>query len=127
MRVFAATFNTETNTFSPFLTGMQNFEQSLLVRGGAVGDDPASDALAQVRWKEMSKARGWDFVDSLFASSQPSGYILRWVYEKLRDEILADLQAAMPVDMVLLNLHGAMAAQGYDDCEGDLASRVRAI
>ena len=106
---------------------MRGFEETLLVRGGLVGDDPASDALAQVRWKQMSKARGWDFVDSIFASSQPSGYILRWVYEKLRDEILADLQAAMPVDMVLLNLHGAMAAQGYDDCEGDLASRVRAI
>ena len=37
MRVFAATFMTETNTFSPFLTGMQNFEESHLVRGGLVG------------------------------------------------------------------------------------------
>ena len=36
MRVFAATFMTETNTFSPFLTGMQNFESSHLVRGGLI-------------------------------------------------------------------------------------------
>jgi microcystin degradation protein MlrC len=41
--------------------------------------------------------------------------------------LLADLQAAMPVDIVLLGLHGAMVADGYDDCEGDLLARVRAI
>ena len=33
----------------------------------------------------------------------------------------------MPVDGVLLGLHGAMVAEGYDDCEGDLIERVRAI
>ena len=29
--------------------------------------------------------------------------------------------------MVVLGLHGAMVADGYDDCEGDLLARVRAI
>ncbi len=37
------------------------------------------------------------------------------------------LRAAMPVDGVLLGLHGAMIAHGYDDCEGDLIARVREI
>ena len=127
MRVFAATLMTETNTFSPFLTGMQNFEESHLVRGGVSDDDPASDALPQLQWKRMSHARGWEFVESICAFAQPAGTTLRWVYEQLRDEILADLAAAMPVDMVLLNQHGAMVAQGYDDCEGDLTARVREI
>ncbi len=45
----------------------------------------------------------------------------------MRDEILAELSAAMPVDGVLLGLHGAMIAYGYDDPEGDLIERVRAI
>ena len=45
----------------------------------------------------------------------------------MRDEILDQLRAAMPVDGVLLGLHGAMIAHGYDDCEGDLIERVRAI
>jgi microcystin degradation protein MlrC len=127
MRVFVATLMTETNTFSPFLTGMQNFEKSCLIRGGVVGDDPASDALVQLRWKEMSQARGWECVESICAFAQPAGITLRRVYEQLRDEILRDLRAAMPVDMVLLNQHGAMVAHGYDDCEGDLTARVREI
>lgn len=33
----------------------------------------------------------------------------------------------MPVDAVLLMLHGAQMAEGYEDCEGDLLERVRAI
>ncbi len=51
----------------------------------------------------------------------------RQAFEELRDEILDQLKAAMPVDAVVLGLHGAMIAQGYDDCEGDLLERVRAI
>jgi microcystin degradation protein MlrC len=61
------------------------------------------------------------------AAAQPSGITTRAAYETLRDELLADLKAALPVDMVLLGLHGAMVADGYDDCEGELLQRVRAI
>ena len=66
-------------------------------------------------------------VGSLGASAPPAGPTVRHVWEGFRDEILADLRRAMPVDAVLLNLHGAMVADGYDDCEGDLLARVRAI
>ena len=45
----------------------------------------------------------------------------------MRDEILGQLKAALPVDGVMLGLHGAMVADGYDDCEGDLLERVRAL
>ena len=31
----------------------------------------------------------------------------------------------MPVDMVLLQLHGAMIAEGYEDAEGDLRAGAR--
>ena len=127
MRVFTAGLLTETNTFSPFLTGMQNFAQSYLVRGGQHPNPGAVSALVPMRWRQMTEARGWTYIEGLSAFAQPAGYTLQPVYEALRDEILADLQAAMPVDMVLLNLHGAMVAHGYDNCEGDLTARVRAI
>ncbi|MBM7330800.1 M81 family metallopeptidase, partial [Agrobacterium sp. S2] len=48
-------------------------------------------------------------------------------YETLRDTILSELRAALPVDAVVLGLHGAMVAQGYDDPEGDFLSRMRAM
>ena len=49
------------------------------------------------------------------------------VYEELRDMLLDDLRAALPVDGVLLHLHGAMISERCDDCEGDILERVRQI
>ena len=127
MRVFVASIATETNTFSPFLTGFRNFEQSYLVRNGQHPDPGVVSALVPVRWRQMAEARGWEFVESLCTFAQPAGLTLRPVWESYRDEILADLRAAMPVELVLLDQHGAMVAQGYDDCEADLTARVREI
>ena len=45
----------------------------------------------------------------------------------MRDEILAQLRAAMPVDGVLLGLHGAMIAEATMTAEGDIIARVREI
>lgn len=127
MRVFTAALGTETNTFSPFVTGFQNFEQTLLVRHGEYGEKPPSFALSMIHWRQRAQERGWAVTESLCTFAKPAGITLRPVYESYRDEILADLRAAMPVDMVLMAMHGAMVAQGYDDCEGDLTARVREI
>jgi microcystin degradation protein MlrC len=64
-------------------------------------------------------------IEGLVAAAVPNGTVTRAAYEGLRDELLADLRSALPVDIVLLGLHGAMIADGYDDCEGDLLARVR--
>lgn len=127
MKLFTALLGTETNTFSPFLTGLQNFEQTYFVRNGAHSDPPASTGLPLIRWRDLGKAKGWDVAEGLACFAVPAGTTIRAVYEELREEVLADLRAAMPVDAVLLYMHGAMVAQGYDDCEGDLTERVRAI
>lgn len=127
MKLFTALLGTETNTFSPFLTGMQNFEQTYLVRNGKHGDNPESVAVPLLRWRELGQAQGWEVHEGLAAFAVPAGTTIRHVYETLRDEVLTELRAAMPVDAVLLYMHGAMVAQGYDDCEGDLTACVRQI
>ncbi len=77
-------------------------------------------------WRARTEALGGSVVESLLAGAEPSGTNLKNVYERFRQDILDDLAKAGPVDMVLLSLHGAMVAHGYDDCEGDLLSRIRA-
>ena len=126
MKAFIASLGTETNTFSPFLTGYRNFEETYLVRDGDHGDQPFIFAVPLIVWRRRATERGWSVAESLCTFAQPAGVTVRAVYESFRDEILADLERAMPVDMVLLSLHGAMVADGYDDCEGDLLARVRA-
>jgi microcystin degradation protein MlrC len=78
-------------------------------------------------WGRQANTRGYAFDFSLNAFAQPCGVTVKSAYECLRDEILSDLRAAMPVDIVLLDLHGAMVAQEYDDCEEDMIRRVRDV
>lgn len=128
MRVFTAGLITETNTFAPWPTGLQGFSEEGPFHGDVTtrGRDSEMGALA-AGWRDMCREHGFEFVESLFASAQPSGRAVQSVYENYRNEILADLKAKGPFDIVLLFLHGAMVAQDCDDCEGDIIARVREI
>ena len=126
MRLFIATLGTETNTFASFPTGIDDFK-ACMWNEGSVETLPTSpwSAPGQI-WLKRGHALGWEVVQSLFAFANPAGPTVRGDYESMRARILGDLAAAGPVDAVLLYLHGAMVADGYDDCEGDLVSRIRA-
>jgi microcystin degradation protein MlrC len=117
LRIFTATLVTETNTFSPIPTGWQGFNRSRA----------QSDVASMARWRELAERDGHTAIESIIAIAQPAGPTVRAVYESLRDELLDDLRAAQPVDVILLYLHGAMVAEGYDDCEADVLERCRAL
>ncbi|OED36481.1 hypothetical protein AB833_26805 [Chromatiales bacterium (ex Bugula neritina AB1)] len=127
MKIFTACLGTETNSFSPIPTGLELFERTMLVRGGDFGDRVSLFGLPLITWRERAKSCGWTVAEGLAAFATPAGDTTRAAYEALRDEILADLASAMPVDAVMLNLHGAMVADGYPDAEGDLLIRVREL
>ena len=127
MRVFSGGIATETNTFAPMPTGMATFQDRGYFPAGTHPDRMFYFGGPLWAARLRGKDRGWELVEGLVAGAQPSGITTRATYEALREELLADLRRALPVDMVLLGLHGAMVAEGYDDCEGDLLQRVRAI
>ncbi|VTU17873.1 hypothetical protein SRS16CHR_02118 [Variovorax sp. SRS16] len=127
MRVFSGSLATETNTFGPMPTGLASFKDRGYYPAGQHPDRMTMFSGPLWAARLRGKERGWTLIEGMVAGAQPSGTTTRQAYEMLRDELLADLRAALPVDMVLLGLHGAMVADGYDDCEGDLLQRVRAI
>jgi microcystin degradation protein MlrC len=127
LKFFIAHLATETNTFAAAPTGLGAFEEVGIFHGDASRREPAGAGAFLHFLRGLIEADGGEAVESLCTLAQPGGRTVRPVYEALRDEILADLRAALPVDAVQLLLHGAMAADGYDDCEGDLAARIREI
>lgn len=127
MRFFSAQISTETNTFSSSPTGWGGFEEFGLHRGDASIKASGGVGVLLRKLRDLTEADGHELVESVCVFAQPSGRTLRPVYEDLRDQLLADLRAAGKVDAVLLFLHGAMAAQGYDDCEGDILTCVRNV
>ena len=118
MKIFIAGLATETNTFAPLPTGRAAFRADYARRDGT-RKPPSLSNIGLKAWRDMAEADGHAVVESLSTFAQPGGITLRAVYEELRDALLEDLKAAMPVDAVLLFMHGAMVAEGYDDCEGD--------
>lgn len=125
MKLLIACLATETNTFSPMPTGRNAFEATLVTRHAT--QQPGNLFTAPLHeWRRMAEEKGWEVVESLSAAAQPAGTTVRAVYEGYRDEILADIKAHKP-DMLLMSMHGAMVADGYDDCEGDMMARARAL
>lgn len=125
--IFTACLGTETHTWAPLPTNTKAFETSYLVRNG---NHPAMvnmfGAPLQI-WRDRAETKGWQVTEGLCAFATPSGLTVKSTYETLRNEILDQLIAAMPVDGVMLSLHGAMVAHEYDDCEEDLVIEIRAI
>lgn len=128
MRLFAATIATETNTFSPLPTSLAAYQESVFLRPGEHPDETPLMCTAPL-WvaRRRAAADGFTLVEGSCFAASPAGTTNRADYEAMRDEVLAQLAAALPVDGVLLGLHGAMVAHGYDDVEGDIIERVRAL
>ena len=121
MKIHIAGIATETNTFALSPTGLAAWEVDR-------GEGRTADAQ---RWhqaaRRLAQRDGHEAHFGLLATAQPGGTTVQSAYETLRDELLQRLQAAGPVDAVLLVLHGAMVADDCPDCEGDLIERVRAL
>ncbi len=128
MKCYIAFLAHETNSFSPVPTDLSSFEEIGIYRPSYGPPDEhlellkgAADFLLEAR------RRGDRPVVGLCALAQPSLPCLARDYVAMRDELLAGLRAASPVDMVFLMMHGSMMAQGCDDCEGEILARVREI
>ncbi|MET4222575.1 microcystin degradation protein MlrC [Bradyrhizobium sp. LB14.3] len=128
MRLFAAALATESHPLSPLPTGLDSFKECVFLRPG---EHPEGGPLfgTESLWvaRRRAAAEGFTLVEGSCFAASPAGITNQRDYEFLRDEILGQLKAALPIDGVLLGLHGAMVAHGYDDVEGDILERVRAL
>lgn len=125
MKIFVAALSTETNTFSPIPTGLDAFKERGYYPAGSHPDKMLQYSGPVWAARQRAKAHGWTLVEGTVAGAVPAGLTTRYAYETLRDAILEDLRQAGKVDIVLLGLHGAMVADGYEDCEGNLLALVR--
>ncbi len=127
MRVFCASIATETNTFSPLRTGFADFQDSLYAPPGKHPDTPTLCSAVFPALRRRAAGGECELIEGTAAWAEPGGLVNAATWLRLRDEVLDQLRAALPVDAVVLGLHGAMVADGCTDCEGDLIAAARAI
>jgi microcystin degradation protein MlrC len=102
----------ESSTFSPHRSGAADFT---VVRGAALL--ARYDSLpSNVEWLPLIHAR-----------ALPGGAVERAFYDAIKTELLDRLRAALPVDGVYFDIHGAMTVMGLTDAEGDLAVAIRNV
>ena len=127
MRIFTAALATETNTFSPICIDRRAFEESFYAGPGQHPETATLCTAPVPVGRRLMAEKDWMLIEGTATWADPAGLINRQAYEDLRDEILDQLRAAMPVNAVVLGLHGAMVADGYVDPEGDFLTRIRDI
>jgi microcystin degradation protein MlrC len=130
-RIAVGGFQHETNTFAPTPADYAAFESGGGWPGICFGPGieaavaganiPAAGAI------ETFHAAGHGTVGLAWAAASPSDRVTRDAYERIAGEIVNRLKAALPVDAVYLDLHGAMVAEHIDDGEGELLARVREV
>ena len=126
-RVFLGSIATETNTFSPLRTSLQDFKDSFYAPPGQHPKTPTLCSAIYPVARSRADEFNWHIIEGTASWAEPGGIVNQKTWEFLRDQILEEIKIAMPLDIVILGLHGAMVSQGCLDCEGELLSLVREI
>ncbi len=117
----------ETHTFMEQATTLAEFEAQSLHSGADMISAMRGSRSGIGGMIDRATALGWQLLPTLYAAAMPGGAVTAAAYGELLSELRARLEQSMPVDGVLLALHGAMVAEGELDAEGDIVAQVRAL
>ena len=134
MRIAIGGFQHESHSFAPMPTRWGDFlrpggfpalqRPAGLVEALRPTSVPSAGAIA------AAEEAGVEIAPLVWCFANPAGPVTAEAFERVAALMLAALSDAMeagPLDGVFLELHGAMVAEGFDDAEGELLRRVRAV
>ncbi|MEX2559860.1 MAG: M81 family metallopeptidase [Pirellulales bacterium] len=128
MRIAIAQLWQETNTFNTQPTLRADFESF-----GVLAGDELVEKMADTNELGgfIQSVRSWspapDVVGLVRLPAWPSGRATAGTFHWLRDEIADAVRRRLPLDAVLLALHGAMVADEFPDVEGHILEAVRGL
>jgi microcystin degradation protein MlrC len=122
-RIALGSLMTECNHLGGQPTDLHRFQNYELRRG----EDASNSSGAAGGMIEVLRARDADIAPLIVATACPGGPLTGECYRALKSEMLERLRACLPVDGVLLALHGSATAEDVPDLEGDLLRAVREL
>ncbi len=129
-RIAVGGFHHETNCFvaeqTDFAYFMSHRDRPPLVRGEEVVKWLSETSFALSGFLAAMRGKH-EIVPLLWTSGGAGGLVTADAYERIAGELIGRLSEAMPVDAVYLDLHGAMVSAPFEDGEGELLRRVRAV
>lgn len=126
MRIAIGGIVHETNTYAVASFGMTSLDSFNVGRGDEILRYSGARTFVG-GMLAAGEAGQHEIVPVLHAFAQPSGTIEAKTYRLLKAELVDGIAAAMPVDAVVIDTHGAGIAEGVDDLEADLGSAIREV
>lgn len=128
MRIALIHIAQETNDFNPVPTTLDDYRAFGIDEGEAVLTNASAESeVAGYMAAVAASGRAIETVPILRAWAVAGGRIDREAFEFFNEKIRAGLAAAGAIDGLMLQLHGACAAEGVDDVEGEQAALCRSI
>lgn len=133
-RIAIGGFLHESHSFAPLPTGWAEFvkpggfpplqKSATLLDALRPTSCPAAGAIM------VAEQEGVEIAPLAWGFANPAGPVTAEAFERIAALLVAALSEALekgPLDGVYLDLHGAMVAVGFDDAEGEVLRRVRAV
>jgi len=130
MRIISGGIQHETNTFAEGTTTLADF-----IRDSHCGDQLAGHETVIERYQgtgtihggylAAAQEVGFTLVPVLNTRAYPSGMVEKATFDQLRELLVSRIQAHLPADGILLDLHGAMVTEQFEDAEAELVRAVR--
>ena len=124
MRIGIARIAQETNTFTPMLTDMDTLRAHGIFRGQSVLEDSAGWSIIP---GFLDVVTGEDLVGITAVHASSAGYLTEGAMHTILEWFGKDLSRALPLDGLLLDMHGALAGSADPDVEGLVLQEARRI
>ena len=116
----------ETNTFAAGRTELADFRDYQYALGEEILDRYRETGTELGGMISAGRALGFELVPTVYAAAVPSATISAAAFAHIREELVARLRAAGPLDGLLLVLHGAAVAEDAEDADAAVLAAARA-
>lgn len=116
----------ETHGFAPTPTELADFRHTWYAGDALIAglEDTRTCIGGMIEGIQQREDR-WQLLPTFYAAAMPAGIVTAEAYEELLNQLAAGLEKALPVDGLLLHLHGAMISASAMDAETDIVQRLR--
>lgn len=117
----------ETHTFAQPRTDLSQFHDEALFEGATLLQWAGGTRSAVAGFQDAARAVGWSLQPLLYASAPPGGTVTSAAFDTILARLVARLKAALPLDGIVLALHGAMVTDESLDAESTILERIRTV
>lgn len=117
----------ETHSFAETRTTLADFEDQSLHYGDDIISAMSGTRSAIGGMLAGAEEHDWTLLPAAYGAAMPNGVVGEDAYETILHELLNRLETALPLDGVLLALHGAMVTDDHVDPESHILEQVRGI